>query len=48
MEVEPLKDGWVKYTYEGHRYLFLVHSWGQAAYSVVTRVDWDTDAEGVR
>jgi hypothetical protein len=47
-DVEPLKDGWVKYTYEGHRYLFFFNTWSHGGYAAVTRIDWDdtTKAEG--
>jgi len=47
-DIVPMKGGWVKYTYEGHRYLFLLNSWGQGAYSAVTRIDWDAAEEVAR
>jgi hypothetical protein len=40
-DVEPLRDGWVKYTYEGHRYLFLFNSHTYLGYAAMTRVDWN-------
>jgi len=40
-DIEPLSKGWVKYTYDGHRYLFLFHYWSHGGYAAVTRIDWD-------
>lgn len=40
-DIEPLSKGWVRYTYEGHRYLFLFYTYSTGVGTAVTRIDWD-------
>ena len=39
-DIKPVCDGWVEYTYAGHRYLFFYVYRGEGAASALTRIDW--------